>query len=162
MYSVKTIANYFISHRKRIPNLSPMKLQKLIYYAHAASLAFRNKPLIKEYFEVWKLGPVVPELYHELKHLGRDNIEGLVTDFAPVAKMFAGGEELIAPIISENDNDTEELLESTIRSFGSYSAFQLSHLTHSDNGAWFHTLHCKKNNIIDDEDIKKCFSSYGV
>lgn len=41
---------------------SPMKLQKLCYYAQAYSLA-QGGELFPEDFQAWQHGPVVPELY---------------------------------------------------------------------------------------------------
>ncbi|MGB0562896.1 MAG: Panacea domain-containing protein [Spirulinaceae cyanobacterium] len=46
---------------------SPMKLQKLCYYAQGYALA-ESKELFPEDFQAWQHGPVVPELYHRYKH----------------------------------------------------------------------------------------------
>jgi len=43
--------------------LSPMKLQKLVYYSQAWQLAWTGKPLFAEPIQAWAMGPVVPELY---------------------------------------------------------------------------------------------------
>lgn len=47
---------------------SPMKLQKLCYYAQAYSLA-EGGQLFPEDFQAWQHGPVVPELYAKYKDL---------------------------------------------------------------------------------------------
>ena len=46
---------------------SPMKLQKLCYYAQGYSLA-TGKELFPDDFQAWQHGPVVPELYQQYKH----------------------------------------------------------------------------------------------
>lgn len=46
---------------------SPMKLQKLCYYAQGYSLA-EGEELFPENFQAWQHGPVVTELYHKYKH----------------------------------------------------------------------------------------------
>lgn len=47
---------------------SPMKLQKLCYYAQGYALA-EDWELFPDDFQAWQHGPVVPELYHQYKHL---------------------------------------------------------------------------------------------
>ena len=44
-----------------------MKLQKLVYYAQAWSLAWTDRPLFNEKIEAWANGPVVRELYDQHK-----------------------------------------------------------------------------------------------
>jgi uncharacterized phage-associated protein len=48
--------------RLRAP-MSAMKLQKLVYYSQAWSLAWDDRPLFREQIEAWANGPVVPELF---------------------------------------------------------------------------------------------------
>lgn len=47
-----------------------MKLQKLVYYAQAWSLAWDGSPLFGEELQAWKYGPVSPRLYGMHKHEG--------------------------------------------------------------------------------------------
>lgn len=47
--------------------LTPLKLQKLVYYADAWHLALRDNALIEEDFEAWVHGPVVRNLYYRFK-----------------------------------------------------------------------------------------------
>lgn len=58
--NVFDIANYILSQTGQI---TTMKLQKLVYYCHAWSLVWDEKPLFPERIEAWANGPVVPELY---------------------------------------------------------------------------------------------------
>ena len=44
-----------------------MKLQKLVYYCQAWSLAWDDKPLFDEDFEAWANHPVCPELFKHHK-----------------------------------------------------------------------------------------------
>ncbi|WP_309112478.1 type II toxin-antitoxin system antitoxin SocA domain-containing protein [Saccharothrix sp.] len=43
---------------------SPMKLQKLLYYAQAWHLAKYDEPMFTARIEAWRRGPVVPEVYY--------------------------------------------------------------------------------------------------
>ncbi|PSL54601.1 putative phage-associated protein [Saccharothrix carnea] len=51
---------------------SPMKLQKLLYYAQAWHLARYDEPLFNARIEAWRRGPVVPEVY--FRHQGRSEV----------------------------------------------------------------------------------------
>ena len=46
------------------------KLQKLLYYCQGYHLALEGEPLFEDRMEAWQFGPVCPNIYHKLKHLG--------------------------------------------------------------------------------------------
>ena len=82
------IANYFISKVDGEAGevITPLKLQKLLYYAQAWSLAFHEKPIFREKIEAWKHGPVVPDVYHHYKKYRYEPIPletSLVVQFSP-------------------------------------------------------------------------------
>jgi len=60
-------------------HISPMKLQKLSYYAQAWFLAFFDRPLFVEEFQAWSYGPVHNDMYQKYKELGRKPIPEVVT-----------------------------------------------------------------------------------
>ncbi len=43
--------------------MSQLKLQKLVYYCQAASMAWRNRPIFADRIEAWANGPVVRSLW---------------------------------------------------------------------------------------------------
>ena len=57
-----------------------MKLQKLVYYCQAWSLAWDDVPLFDEDFPAWANGPVCPELFdlHHGKSVIKDWDDGWV------------------------------------------------------------------------------------
>jgi uncharacterized phage-associated protein len=120
-YSANTVANYFLelSRKDGIP-IDPLKLQKLVYLAHGWSLYFLKRRLIKEHFEAWDYGPVLPRLYNVFKKFGASPI----TAYAPV--------EPPEPL----DEQTKSLLNSVWQAYKSYSPIQLSMLTHEPGYAW--------------------------
>jgi uncharacterized phage-associated protein len=65
------IANYIINQCEDITN---MKLQKLVYYAHAHFLVNHHKPLINSDIEAWIYGPVIKPLYQEFSKFSYNNI----------------------------------------------------------------------------------------
>jgi len=82
MHNPLAIANYFIELAKNDANLvSPMKLQKLVYFALGWCLALADKPLINEKVEAWQYGPVVGSLYREFKKYGNEGITSPAVEF---------------------------------------------------------------------------------
>jgi len=64
--TVVDVARYVLNHAG---DMTTMKLQKLVYYCQAWSLAWDGVPLFDEDFQAWANGPVCPELF--ATHRGR-------------------------------------------------------------------------------------------
>jgi len=131
-YSALAVANYFLDLAKKdVVGLSPMKLQKLIYFAHGWHLAiYEGEPLINEQLQAWDYGPVAASVYHEFKKFGGGKIESFGIDFD------LDNDELITPRIPMDDSRTIALLNKVWSVYGKYSGVQLSNLTHEQNSAW--------------------------
>jgi uncharacterized phage-associated protein len=73
------VANEFLTiARSKGTPLTPMKLQKLVYFAHGWFLALNpGQPLISERVEAWKYGPVIRALYSQFRDYGDASIEAL-------------------------------------------------------------------------------------
>ena len=63
------VANFFLKivDRDSGSTITPLKLQKILYYAHGYYLANYDKPLFQEDFQAWANGPVCPELFYKTK-----------------------------------------------------------------------------------------------
>ncbi len=48
-------------------SITHMKLQKLVYYAQAWSLAWDEEPLFPDPIQAWVNGPVIPSLFRQLQ-----------------------------------------------------------------------------------------------
>lgn len=70
MSSVHDVASYIL---RKQGSMSTWKLQKLVYYAQAWSLAWDEKPLFNARIEAWANGPVVKALY--VKHRNTFSVE---------------------------------------------------------------------------------------
>lgn len=126
----KAIANWFLS--RGVP-LTPMKLQKLVYFAHGWHLAIKEQRLIDEAIEAWRWGPVVPSLYHEFKRFGSGNIQTLATS----GWRLEGTEPAWnVPEVPEEDVPTLGLLKEVWDVYGHYSGVQLSAMTHLPDSPW--------------------------
>ena len=77
-YNALTIANFiiwFVNNHTPNRNLTPLKLQKILYYVQANHLALNNGvPLFSDLIEKLQYGPVVPSVYHEFKDFGINHI----------------------------------------------------------------------------------------
>ena len=62
MPSVHDVAAYILQKQGQ---MTAMKLEKLVYYCQAWSLAWDEAPLFDEPIEAWANGPVVPALFSE-------------------------------------------------------------------------------------------------
>ncbi len=136
VYGSKAIANYFIDRAARAgQDLTPMKLQKLIYFAHGWSLAIYGKPLIDEQIEAWKFGPVISSIYHEFKRFGSQPIKDPATEIE-LNEEDVVDFRIVVPKIKPDDAETTALLDKIWDVYGGYSAVQLSNATHLPGTPW--------------------------
>lgn len=143
MSSVFDVANYFLSKE----SMSPKKLQKMVYYAYGWTLALLNDSiqdihyhLFSNRIEAWVHGPVVPDLYHEYKDYGWQNI--------PKIAFFDES------IFSHEEND---ILTQVWEAYGPLNANQLEMISHQEN-PWINArkgaaAYVSSSNAIKDEDM---------
>jgi uncharacterized phage-associated protein len=129
-YPTMAVANSFIQRALEgaLLNLSPMKLQKLLFFAQSWHLKWRNEPLIDDVFFRWKYGPVIPSLYHEFKRFGPNNIDRFGTFVSPLGN--------IESFVPQDDAYTWHVIDLVIGSYGRLTGGQLSTLTHAEGSAW--------------------------
>lgn len=133
LYSPKSIANYFIDLAKaKGEKLTPMKLQKLVYYAVGWFAGHTGKPLVDEAVEAWQYGPVFPSLYHEFKRFGSGVITSKATELDP--EEF----EIVAAATPE-DTNVRKFLDNIWDSYSKYTGIALSEMTHAQGSPWDQT-----------------------
>lgn len=134
-YSAFAVANAFIrrADERGIRDLSPMKLQKLVYFAQAWHLKILGRPLLDDNFARWQHGPVIPALYHEFKAFGYFPITRMATTLAMEAFGYGGDN---VPIIPQHDQSSWNLVDAILNRYGNVDAVELSRLTHLPNSAW--------------------------
>lgn len=148
MKSALDVARYFLCKldREAGDTISPLKLQKLVYYAQAWSLVFRNQPIFYQDIEAWVHGPVVREVWNEYQdYKYRDIPEP--TDFIEIN--FA--------------EDEIEVLEEVWSAYGEFSARHLEELTHSEK-PWIEARKglepaSNSTNIISHDQMKNYYGS---
>ena len=133
-YSALAVANAFIERAKegKLAGLTPMKLQKLLFYTQSWHLRERELPLMDDHFARWQYGPVIPSLYHELKSYGSRPVTSLLSNLKPDVEDIV----FVTPRIPESDTYAQRLIDRIINKYGKWSGTQLSNLSHEEGTAW--------------------------
>lgn len=95
--------------------LTPLRLQKLLYYVQGWTLATRGQPMFDETIQAWVHGPVAPSVYKEFARFGNRSVE------------LDGSADLDS--LSEADR---AIVRSVWEYYGQFSASALRHMTHSE------------------------------
>lgn len=136
--SAAAVANTFLDLQAEdvgnFPKITPLKLQKLLYYAQAWWLAIKETPLFDEEIYAWPWGPVIPHIYGEFRHFGRDPIDG--ERATELVKSGEGpfGFSLRTP--PEPNNEVKAFLKSVWDSHKQFSPVQLSNASHMPGEPW--------------------------
>ncbi|WP_166838686.1 Panacea domain-containing protein [Rheinheimera pleomorphica] len=134
-YSGIAVANSLIEKAKQagIEDVSPMKVQKLVYYAHAWYLTFYRNPLVEDKIQAWEFGPVVYDVYAAFRQFGNAPI----TSKGQVLKFVDNKVVNDEPTVPNEDTQAHNILDQIITLYGRYNAVQLSNMTHNLDEPWY-------------------------
>ncbi len=129
-YFAVSVANSIIKLAKarNITNLTPMKLQKLMYFAQFWYVKKFNKFLINDWFSRWEFGPVIPSIYHQLKYYGSNPVNNYIW-------LLSANNEAIVYMIDNNPN-AWDFLNKVLDTYGNLDGVSLLAITQHDNSAW--------------------------
>lgn len=119
MITIFDVANYYIT-KSKLQNenpMTPLKLQKLCYYAQAWSMVWDGKELFPEEFQAWVHGPANYKLYKKYDHIIKDGI---------ITKVDRGFNKRVF------NKDQIETLDAIWEAYGKYSGTYLEQLTHQE------------------------------
>ena len=110
------VANFFLKivDRDSGSTITPLKLQKILYYAQGYYLARFDKPLFDDDFQAWAHGPANPAIYDKYKDYRFESID------EPEEELY------------DFDEDTSLFLAHIWDAFGIYDGKYLEELTHSE------------------------------
>ena len=123
-------------------DVTPMKLQKLIFFTYCEYLKKTKKPLFAERFGVWRYGPVLESVYSEFKQYRANHIDKFAKDCD--GKVFVANES--------NDRQLKSALDAVWDKYKDYDGIALSKITHQRDSAWYKALEDGRE-YIDDSDI---------
>jgi uncharacterized phage-associated protein len=135
-FDPRAVANRLLElARERQLVIDPMKVQKLIYYAHGWHLALTGKPLLDRSVEAWQYGPVLPDVYRAFQRFGAQPITEPARHF-----MIEGGrlglERYTMPASDPDREYADRILRRILEQYGGYSAIELSMMTHAAGTPW--------------------------
>ena len=121
----------------------PLQIIKLTYLCHGWMLGLYDRALSAQPVEAWRYGPVIPDVYHGLKHFGGRPIRSSLISFQ-----------------DSNFNDIEEdLIGQVTTAYGIFTGIQLSQLTHAIGTPWHKVWNEHgRNTIIPDPLIRDHFA----
>lgn len=135
--------NLLVRAKNEKIQVTPMKLQKLLYYVCVKYVQETGKTPISESFEVWKYGPVVPSVYAEFKPYGSSPIE-----------KFARNAKGDAKKVDESANPTlKKSLNYVWNKFKYFPGIELSKQTHKKGSGWYAAFQ-RDDEIISVEDME--------
>lgn len=114
---IEQVANYIVV---RVGDVTPLALQKLLYFSEGVNYALNNKQLITDKLEAWQHGPVYPIIYRKYKHFG----------YKPIDDGIACFQGCTVSLLSEDELKAIDLV---IETFGLYSPKVLEKITHDQN-----------------------------
>lgn len=140
--SAKAVANYVLdwseSHGIFRTNLD---IQKLVYFCHVFHIVKTGGALVRESFEAWPYGPVVPSLYNALKGYERERVTTHLTSLSATS----GAQE---PVPQNWSKDTEKILRDAMSVYGSLSTHNLIKLSHEKGGPWDCRFHPNQKDTL--------------
>jgi uncharacterized phage-associated protein len=129
-YDARVVANHLLAlGADGGAPMTQLSLLKLIYFGHGWYLAHFDRPLVRDYFEAWKYGPVLRSVREAFSEFGDRPINRFATKFD-----YSRGESVNLPCALEVADS--EFLRDILYSYGKNSAWQLSELTHEPGSPW--------------------------
>lgn len=108
----------------KLDEVTPLMLQKLLYFIQGVSFALNQKPMFYENCQAWVHGPVYPEVYDIFRDFQYNPIED--ARFA----IFAGTKDALT-------EEERRVIDLVVNTFGAYSGKVLEKITHNET-PWVH------------------------
>jgi uncharacterized phage-associated protein len=156
-YPAIVVANEIIklANAEKI-DITPMKLQKILYLANGIYYKKRGEKLIKEKFEAWDYGPVVRSVYATYRECKGDNINEPIDELIHTK----GFSFALASSINVEDGDFEIIKEAWDNA-KNLSAFTLSAWSHNKNSPWEKAFNANPKQVyISDGEIQNYFNQF--
>lgn len=112
---IDLITRYILS---KSCDITPLALQKLLYYAQAFYYAIFNDVLFENECQAWVLGPVYPDVYYKYKGFGYNPIENSIN--------------IADDDFNQLTTKEKDFLDVILCAFGRYSGKILSEMTHKE------------------------------
>ena len=125
-------------------SVTPMKLQKLLYFVYRNFLQETEQCLFADRFETWKYGPVLSDVYREFSHY-KDR---------QITEYYKNKEGKCYKLNEANNPAFARALHEVWEQYKDYSGIALSNLTHQPGTAWRKAWN-EHRTFLSDADIKE-------
>lgn len=140
MVDAITVGNSILDRAvKENVDITPMKLQKLIYCLYKEYYKSTGRALFDERFEAWKYGPVLRSVYDAFKQYGSNAIK----------RMAASTDGNVYVVNSKNSPAFNNAFEKIWETYNEYDGIVLSAFTHRENTAWRKAIDQRKAYLLD-------------
>ena len=112
---IEVIVRYFL---RKVSDITPLALQKMLYYTQAFYFALFGTELFTDSCQAWVHGPVYPDVYYKYREYGYNPID------APELE----SDEMTGELTTRET----EFLNAIISAFSCYSGTTLAKMTHSE------------------------------
>ena len=145
-YPIKHVVNCFLQKdfEDGTASITPMKMQKLLYFLQGWHLAITGEPVIEEKFSAWQYGPVEENLYHMLK-----KYRGM-----PITAYLTDEDSQQAFVVANTAEMFHKILDMVWRKYSIFSALQLSAMTHEQGTPWDDVYNHSTSPYISNDKIK--------
>ncbi len=123
--------------------ITPLKLQKLLYFVYRDYLKHTDQHLYAERFEAWPYGPVLRSVYDEF-HPFHGN---------PITKFARNADGTVSVLGSGDTDDVCHSISRVWEKYKNYPGVVLSQLTHLEGTAWDYAWQ-NHEQFLDDAKIK--------
>lgn len=126
---------------ERMDEVTPLMLQKLLYYIQGFSFALNDREMFIENCEAWVHGPVCKDVYNIFKHFRYNVIDD------PKFVMFEGYKKYL-------DDKDKYIIDLVVNTFGQYGGKVLEKTTHKES-PWLLARNGFGENVPSNEIISK-------
>lgn len=120
-YNSVTVAKFIVAiANNRHLSINMTKVQKLLYIAYGIFLAVKGCRLTNEHPQAWPYGPVFPTTRNKLLKIDLYSITISDSDLSDI----------------NADEEIKSLIDLVFRSFGTWSAAQLTNWSHGEGTPW--------------------------
>ncbi len=158
MYEARKVSNFVLSrYDAQRFDLTNLRLNKLLFFIHAAALAAGKDGLIRNHFEAWQFGPVIRPVFDAFKKHG----DRWITEPAQFLD-YASGTHKPIPFDDIAESDAN-LIDNVFAEYSRFSTGQLVALSHEAGGPWdlVYRAHLADNSVsprIPNELIRRHFA----
>ena len=130
MHDARAITNFILDYCEfRQRSITQLQLHKILYFCHVWHLVETGRPLVKQSFEAWEYGPVLPFIYRQFKEFENRQINKKALKL----NRANGRKEIVEYDLSDDVYDT---LGGIVDFYSQMSAHDLVEMTHIAGGPW--------------------------